>query len=117
VPHLNHPNAPNVFSSSSRGIFREMAHGPSIISLHPLYFTIPDFLQIPSLLPVPHSKKQQRYLVRVRHLRKCAQRVEELSASAVKLIMQWHSQLSEEELIGVQDLGTRLGRSVLYRMT
>jgi hypothetical protein len=49
------------------------------------------------------SKKQQCHLVKACRLRKCEQRVEELSASAVKLIMQRHSQLSEEELVGIQD--------------
>jgi hypothetical protein len=52
---------------------------------------------------VPRSKKQQCYLAKAHRLRKCEQRVEELSASAVKLIMQRHSQLSEEELVGIQD--------------
>jgi hypothetical protein len=48
-------------------------------------------------------KKQQCHLVRARHLRKCEQRVKELAASTVKVIMQQHSQLSKEELVGVQD--------------
>jgi hypothetical protein len=52
---------------------------------------------------VPRSKKQQCHLIKARRLRKCEQRVDELSASAVKLIMQRHSQLSEEELVGIQD--------------
>jgi hypothetical protein len=50
---------------------------------------------------MPRPKKQQCHLIRARHLRKSEQRVKELSASAVKVIM--HSQLSKEEPVGVQD--------------
>jgi hypothetical protein len=52
---------------------------------------------------MPRSKKQQCHLAKAYRLRKYEQRVEELSASATKLIMQRHSQLSEEELVGIQD--------------
>jgi hypothetical protein len=62
-----------------------------------------DFLEVPSLLPIPRPKKQQCHLFGARCLRKCEQRVKELSASAVKVITQRPSQLLEEELVGVQD--------------
>jgi hypothetical protein len=52
---------------------------------------------------MPRLKKQQCHLVRARHLRNCKQRVKELSASAVKVIMQQRSQLSKGGLIGAQD--------------
>jgi hypothetical protein len=52
---------------------------------------------------MPHPNKQQCHVVRARYLRKCEQRADELSASAVKVIMQQRSQLSKEELVGVQD--------------
>jgi hypothetical protein len=52
---------------------------------------------------MPRPKKQQWHLVRARCLRKSGQRVEGLSASAIKVIMQQDSQLSEEELVEVQE--------------
>jgi hypothetical protein len=53
-----------------------------------------DFLQVPFLLPMPRPKKQQCHLARAFRLRKCEKRVEELSASVIKVVMQWPSQLS-----------------------
>jgi hypothetical protein len=52
---------------------------------------------------MPRPKKQKPHLARACRLRECEQKVKELSASAVEVIMQRHSQLSEEELVGVQE--------------
>jgi hypothetical protein len=63
----------------------------------------PNFVQALSLLPMPCPKKQKSHLSRAHRLRECEQNVKELSASVVEVIMQRHSQLSEEELVGVQE--------------
>jgi hypothetical protein len=51
---------------------------------------------------MPRPKKQKSHLSKARRLRKCEQKVKELSASAVEVIMQRHSQFLEEELVRVQ---------------